>query len=141
MERNEIRCGNCGKLLGKGTALDFEIKCPRCKAINHLRASEQPLLRDSRRPVGAQSCPKTLVRRSPAGWAANPFFPGALPECCRSINATASHLPARPVMFRKQGIEGRSSERHQPGIVTFYRVVRHHLEEFCPLFQMGSCFP
>ncbi len=38
MERNEIRCGNCGKLLGKGTALDFEIKCPRCKAINHLRA-------------------------------------------------------------------------------------------------------
>lgn len=42
MERNEIRCGNCGKLLGKGTALDFEIKCPRCKAINHLRASDSP---------------------------------------------------------------------------------------------------
>lgn len=42
MERNEIRCGNCGKLLGKGTALDFEIKCPRCKAINHLRAADSP---------------------------------------------------------------------------------------------------
>ena len=42
MERNEIRCGICGKLLGKGTAMDFEIKCPRCKAINHLRAPENP---------------------------------------------------------------------------------------------------
>ena len=38
MEKKELRCGVCHKLLGKGTALDFEIKCPRCKAINHVRA-------------------------------------------------------------------------------------------------------
>jgi phage FluMu protein Com len=33
----QIRCGNCNKLLGKGTALDLEIKCPRCGCINHVR--------------------------------------------------------------------------------------------------------
>lgn len=37
-EKIEIRCGVCNKLLGKGTALDMEIKCPRCKAVNHVRA-------------------------------------------------------------------------------------------------------
>ena len=37
-ETHEIRCGICNKLLGKGIALDMEIKCPRCKAINHVRA-------------------------------------------------------------------------------------------------------
>lgn len=45
MERNEIRCGCCGKLLGKGEALDMEIKCPRCKTINHVRtqsSSQEP---------------------------------------------------------------------------------------------------
>ena len=35
----EIRCGNCGRLLAKGTALDLSIKCPRCGAINHVRAT------------------------------------------------------------------------------------------------------
>jgi phage FluMu protein Com len=40
MERDEtpqIRCGNCNKLLGKGTALDLAIKCPRCGCINHVK--------------------------------------------------------------------------------------------------------
>ncbi|WP_073020954.1 Com family DNA-binding transcriptional regulator [Halodesulfovibrio aestuarii] len=34
--RKEIRCGNCNRLLAKGTATDLEIKCPRCGAINHV---------------------------------------------------------------------------------------------------------
>jgi phage FluMu protein Com len=44
----QIRCGNCNKLLGKGTALDLAIKCPRCGHINHIkeghRASQQEAL-------------------------------------------------------------------------------------------------
>lgn len=36
-EKKEIRCGHCNKLLGKGTAHDLEIKCPRCGTLNHLR--------------------------------------------------------------------------------------------------------
>lgn len=37
-EKKEIRCGHCNRLLGKGEVLDFEMKCPRCKTINHVRA-------------------------------------------------------------------------------------------------------
>ncbi len=36
-EKREIRCGHCNRLLGKGTARDLEIKCPRCGALNHVR--------------------------------------------------------------------------------------------------------
>ena len=36
-EKKEIRCGHCNKLLGKGTAHDLEIKCPRCGTLNHVR--------------------------------------------------------------------------------------------------------
>lgn len=35
----EIRCGKCNRLLAKGEALDLAIKCPRCGAINHVRAA------------------------------------------------------------------------------------------------------
>jgi phage FluMu protein Com len=35
----EIRCGDCGKLLAKGEVVTLTIKCPRCGAINHLRAT------------------------------------------------------------------------------------------------------
>ena len=34
----EIRCGQCGKLLARGTALELTIKCPRCRAYNTLRS-------------------------------------------------------------------------------------------------------
>ena len=34
----EIRCGSCGRLLAKGTGT-IEIKCPRCRTINHVRAA------------------------------------------------------------------------------------------------------
>lgn len=35
----DIRCGQCNRLLAKGEALDLSIKCPRCGAINHVRAA------------------------------------------------------------------------------------------------------
>lgn len=45
-DKKEIRCGHCNKLLGKGTAHDLEIKCPRCGTLNHVRdmipCSESP---------------------------------------------------------------------------------------------------
>ncbi|MGE4281998.1 MAG: Com family DNA-binding transcriptional regulator [Magnetospirillum sp.] len=35
-----IRCASCGKLLAKAEAYSvIEIKCPRCRAINILRAA------------------------------------------------------------------------------------------------------
>lgn len=34
----DIRCGSCNKLLGKGTFDTVSIKCPRCKTLNTLRA-------------------------------------------------------------------------------------------------------
>ncbi|MGE4195155.1 MAG: Com family DNA-binding transcriptional regulator [Pseudodesulfovibrio sp.] len=37
--RNEIRCGNCNRLLGKGQAYEIQIKCPRCGTMNHLIAT------------------------------------------------------------------------------------------------------
>ena len=37
-EKPEIRCGHCNRLLGRGTARDIEIKCPRCGAYTIVRA-------------------------------------------------------------------------------------------------------
>ncbi|MES2401886.1 MAG: Com family DNA-binding transcriptional regulator [Pseudomonadota bacterium] len=34
-----IRCGSCQRKLGEGCYTRLEIKCPRCKALNVLRAS------------------------------------------------------------------------------------------------------
>ncbi|GAB7492603.1 hypothetical protein Bwad001_13270 [Bilophila wadsworthia] len=48
-ELKEIRCHKCGKLLAKGEALVLELKCPRCKAYNFLRAvSARPEPREGR---------------------------------------------------------------------------------------------
>ncbi|MDR3370730.1 Com family DNA-binding transcriptional regulator [Rhodoferax sp.] len=39
----EVRCGACGKLLAIGDYKRLQIKCPRCRALNDLRAeSLQP---------------------------------------------------------------------------------------------------
>lgn len=35
----DIRCGSCNKLLGKGKFDTVSIKCPRCKTLNTLRAT------------------------------------------------------------------------------------------------------
>ncbi|MBF0284487.1 MAG: Com family DNA-binding transcriptional regulator [Magnetococcales bacterium] len=35
----EVRCGKCGRLLGKaGGFTELEIKCPRCGTLNSIRA-------------------------------------------------------------------------------------------------------
>lgn len=50
MQRNEIRCGNCNRLLACGQALDLVIKCPKCKTLNHLRApSTSPETQEARK--------------------------------------------------------------------------------------------
>ncbi|WP_183026019.1 Com family DNA-binding transcriptional regulator [Variovorax sp. UMC13] len=35
----EIRCGACGRKLGSGVYTHLVIKCPRCGALNTLRAT------------------------------------------------------------------------------------------------------
>jgi phage FluMu protein Com len=52
-ETPQIRCGNCDKLLGKGTALDLAIKCPRCGAINHIRSGRTADTEDRESQHGA----------------------------------------------------------------------------------------
>ncbi|MGE8491570.1 Com family DNA-binding transcriptional regulator [Comamonas sp.] len=36
---NDIRCGSCGRKLGEGVYSLLNIKCPRCGALNCLRAA------------------------------------------------------------------------------------------------------
>jgi len=38
MTMDEIRCGACGKKLGDGIYQTLQIKCPRCRTLNFLRA-------------------------------------------------------------------------------------------------------
>lgn len=39
---NLIQCGTCGKLLAKAKSFkQLEIKCPRCKTLNHFALSVQ----------------------------------------------------------------------------------------------------
>lgn len=35
----DIRCGSCSRKLGVGEFTVLEIKCPRCKTLNHVRAA------------------------------------------------------------------------------------------------------
>ncbi|WP_449246446.1 Com family DNA-binding transcriptional regulator [Desulfarculus baarsii] len=49
----EHRCGSCNRLLAKGEALNLAIKCPRCGAINHLRAVS-PIVERRRAPKGTR---------------------------------------------------------------------------------------
>jgi len=52
----EVRCGTCNKLLAKASYQQIEIKCPRCRAINHLKAVEPP-----------NSVPRAPVKEKPDG--------------------------------------------------------------------------
>ena len=40
-EQEEIRCGQCGRLLARGEAVNLAIKCPRCGTINHITKSDK----------------------------------------------------------------------------------------------------
>ncbi|MFN3987573.1 MAG: Com family DNA-binding transcriptional regulator [Rhodocyclaceae bacterium] len=79
---DEIRCGNCRKLLARGTAIALQIKCPRCRALNvfnNPKATEPPC-RATRSPGGKQSDsrPNHSVdrRQAQAGKAHHPEVPG-----------------------------------------------------------------
>lgn len=49
----EIRCGACRKKLGEGIFAQLIIKCPRCGALNHLRAkSPEPERHRASNPEG-----------------------------------------------------------------------------------------
>ncbi|WP_091571231.1 Com family DNA-binding transcriptional regulator [Oryzisolibacter propanilivorax] len=52
----EIRCGNCRRKLGEGVYLALSIKCPRCGALNQLRAQgPSPARRRASEPQGTLS--------------------------------------------------------------------------------------
>ncbi|NHR08028.1 Com family DNA-binding transcriptional regulator [Chromobacterium haemolyticum] len=38
----EIRCGQCGRKLAEGAYLTLNIKCPRCRTLNHFQAKSHP---------------------------------------------------------------------------------------------------
>ncbi|ACO74734.1 Com translational regulator [Laribacter hongkongensis HLHK9] len=40
MNLTDIRCGQCGRKLAAGRYIEISIKCPRCGALNHLKAVE-----------------------------------------------------------------------------------------------------
>ncbi|WP_460032470.1 Com family DNA-binding transcriptional regulator [Megalodesulfovibrio paquesii] len=54
-DMDQIRCGQCNKLLAKGEALNLAIKCPRCGAMNHVRAAS-PRQEAREAPTGAGKC-------------------------------------------------------------------------------------
>lgn len=35
----EVRCGQCQRLLAKAVFTEIQVKCPKCKTLNHQRAS------------------------------------------------------------------------------------------------------
>lgn len=36
----DVRCGNCNKKLAQASYIEIQIKCPRCRTLNHLKATE-----------------------------------------------------------------------------------------------------
>ncbi|WP_083460629.1 Com family DNA-binding transcriptional regulator [Gulbenkiania mobilis] len=42
MFNTDIRCGQCDRKLASGRYLELIIKCPRCRAMNHLKAESLP---------------------------------------------------------------------------------------------------
>lgn len=37
-----VNCGHCGRKLAIAEYIEIQIKCPRCKTLNHLRAESPP---------------------------------------------------------------------------------------------------
>ena len=50
MQITDIRCGHCRRKLGEGVYARLVIKCPRCRALNHLTA-QSPAPHASERPT------------------------------------------------------------------------------------------
>ncbi|NMX60183.1 Com family DNA-binding transcriptional regulator [Pseudomonas sp. WS 5079] len=60
----EIRCGQCGrKLAAVSGFIELQIKCPRCRTLNHLKA--ESLLISPSSAQGLQEATCTLNRSSP----------------------------------------------------------------------------
>lgn len=60
----DIRCGNCNKKLGAGIFQHLSIKCPRCGALNNLRAVSPEPERQRAPDIGAHHGHKA---NNPAG--------------------------------------------------------------------------
>lgn len=53
----DIRCGHCSRKLGAGHFTALVIKCPRCRAINHLSAERATPPERHRAPVATTGAP------------------------------------------------------------------------------------
>ncbi|WP_374557835.1 Com family DNA-binding transcriptional regulator [Aquitalea pelogenes] len=38
----DIRCGHCGRKMAEGQYITLSIKCPRCRTLNHFKATSHP---------------------------------------------------------------------------------------------------
>ncbi|MGC0153264.1 Com family DNA-binding transcriptional regulator [Chromobacterium vaccinii] len=45
----DIRCGQCRRKLATGRYVELTIKCPRCRAMNYVKAGSLPSERPERR--------------------------------------------------------------------------------------------
>jgi phage FluMu protein Com len=43
----EVRCGQCSKLLALANFIELQIKCSRCRTLNHMKATEPPKIAES----------------------------------------------------------------------------------------------
>ncbi|WP_325436895.1 Com family DNA-binding transcriptional regulator [Pseudomonas nitroreducens] len=49
----DIRCGHCNRLLARASGtFDVQIKCPRCRTLNHLKAKSLPTAAPKSAPDG-----------------------------------------------------------------------------------------
>ncbi|WP_424966550.1 Com family DNA-binding transcriptional regulator [Metapseudomonas otitidis] len=49
----DIRCGHCGRKLAAASGFnEIQIKCPRCRTLNHLKAESLPSAPPSAAPGG-----------------------------------------------------------------------------------------
>ncbi|WP_080482094.1 Com family DNA-binding transcriptional regulator [Pseudomonas syringae] len=53
----EIRCGHCGRKLAAACGyVELQIKCPRCRTLNHLKAQSLLPERQEHPPTGVSGC-------------------------------------------------------------------------------------
>ncbi|MBF0192498.1 MAG: Com family DNA-binding transcriptional regulator [Magnetococcales bacterium] len=61
----ELRCGQCNRLLAKGVGAPLEIKCPRCKTFNHFKGREP---HQTKRPRALLQGDPDGANQKPVGW-------------------------------------------------------------------------
>ncbi|WP_236213041.1 Com family DNA-binding transcriptional regulator [Metapseudomonas otitidis] len=60
----DIRCGHCGRKLAAASGFnEIQIKCPRCRTLNHLKA--ESLLQQPSSAPSHQEAPCPHIRSSP----------------------------------------------------------------------------